>query len=62
MCPCLCCGGSGTGALKIIDLGAAADLRVGINYNPNEFLLDPRWGVCNTSCDTCRAPPVLGGG
>lgn len=30
------------GTLKIIDLGAAADLRVGINYNPSEFLLDPR--------------------
>jgi serine/threonine protein kinase len=27
---------------KIIDLGAAADLRVGINYIPKEFLLDPR--------------------
>eukprot|EP00951_Prasinocladus_malaysianus_P003848 scaffold27141_cov40-Prasinocladus_malaysianus.AAC.1 len=29
--------------LKYIDLGAAADLRVGINYVPNEFLLDPRF-------------------
>ena len=28
---------------KMIDLGAAADLRVGINYVPNEFLLDPRY-------------------
>lgn len=28
---------------KIIDLGAAADLRVGINYIPKEFLLDPRY-------------------
>ena len=28
---------------KLIDLGAAADLRVGINYVPNEFLLDPRY-------------------
>ncbi len=27
----------------MIDLGAAADLRVGINYVPNEFLLDPRY-------------------
>lgn len=33
---------SETGLLKIIDLGAAADLRVGINYVPKEFLLDPR--------------------
>ncbi|XP_075484840.1 serine/threonine-protein kinase STN7, chloroplastic-like [Primulina tabacum] len=28
---------------KIIDLGAATDLRVGINYIPKEFLLDPRY-------------------
>ncbi|KAH6788437.1 Ribosomal protein L30/L7 family protein [Perilla frutescens var. frutescens] len=28
---------------KIIDLGAAADLRVGINYIRKEFLLDPRY-------------------
>eukprot|EP00850_Spirogloea_muscicola_P002500 SM000009S23629 [mRNA] locus=s9:1152106:1156794:- [translate_table: standard] len=34
-----------TGALKIIDLGAAADLRVGINYVPREFLLDPSAGL-----------------
>jgi serine/threonine protein kinase len=31
------------GRLKMIDLGAAADLRVGINYVPNEYLLDPRF-------------------
>ncbi|GFR46678.1 hypothetical protein Agub_g8295 [Astrephomene gubernaculifera] len=29
--------------LKLIDLGAAADLRIGINYVPNEYLLDPRY-------------------
>jgi serine/threonine protein kinase len=28
--------------IKLIDLGAAADLRIGINYVPNEYLLDPR--------------------
>jgi serine/threonine protein kinase len=28
---------------KFIDLGAAADLRIGTNYIPNEFLLDPRY-------------------
>ena len=28
--------------IKLIDLGAAADLRVGINYAPKEYLLDPR--------------------
>ena len=30
--------------IKLIDLGAAADLRVGINYAPKEYLLDPRVG------------------
>jgi serine/threonine protein kinase len=29
--------------IKMIDLGAAADLRVGTNYVPNEYLLDPRY-------------------
>ena len=29
--------------VKLIDMGAAADLRVGINYVPSEFLLDPRY-------------------
>jgi serine/threonine protein kinase len=29
--------------VKYIDLGACADLRVGINYIPNEYLLDPRF-------------------
>ena len=33
---------TGDRTFKIIDLGAAADLRVGINYIPKEFLLDPR--------------------
>lgn len=31
--------------VKLIDLGAAADLRVGINYAPKEYLLDPRCAV-----------------
>ena len=35
--------GSPKRRLKLIDMGAAADLRVGINYAPNEFLLDPRY-------------------
>ncbi|CAA2994405.1 Serine/threonine-protein kinase STN7, chloroplastic [Olea europaea subsp. europaea] len=34
---------AGSRTFKIIDLGAAADLRVGINYIPKEFLLDPRY-------------------
>lgn len=29
--------------IRMIDLGAAADLRIGINYVPNEYLLDPRY-------------------
>ena len=53
---------------KMIDLGAAADLRVGINYVPNEFLLDPRYAppeqyimstqVQNTRCQ--NAPSLHG--
>ncbi|XP_038714313.1 serine/threonine-protein kinase STN7, chloroplastic isoform X2 [Tripterygium wilfordii] len=35
----------GSRTFKIIDLGAAADLRVGINYVPKEFLLDPRYAA-----------------
>merc|ERR1711904_230240 len=46
--------------VKMIDLGAAADLRIGINYEPNEYLLDPRYAppqqfIMSTS--TPRAPP-----
>lgn len=29
--------------IKLIDFGAAADLRIGINYVPNQYLLDPRY-------------------
>lgn len=49
-----------TGQLKIIDLGAAADLRVGINYVPKEFLLDPRYAAPEQyimSKQTPAAPP-----
>ena len=38
---CIISKGPG-GRLKLIDLGAAADLRIGINYVPKEYLLDPR--------------------
>ena len=31
--------------LKYIDFGAAADLLVGINYTPDEYLLDPRYAA-----------------
>lgn len=47
--------------LKFIDLGAAADLRVGINYVPNQFLLDPRYAPPQQyimSSQTPRAPPA----
>eukprot|EP00192_Tetraselmis_astigmatica_P008809 CAMPEP_0117659130 /NCGR_PEP_ID=MMETSP0804-20121206/6261_1 /TAXON_ID=1074897 /ORGANISM="Tetraselmis astigmatica, Strain CCMP880" /LENGTH=662 /DNA_ID=CAMNT_0005465753 /DNA_START=305 /DNA_END=2295 /DNA_ORIENTATION=+ len=47
--------------LKYIDLGAAADLRVGINYVPNEFLLDPRFAPPQQyimSTQTPKAPPA----
>ena len=47
--------------LKLIDFGAAADLRIGINYLPKEFLLDPRYAppekyIMSTS--TPKAPPT----
>lgn len=48
-------------AFKIIDLGAAADLRVGINYVPKEFLLDPRYAAPEQyimSTQTPSAPPA----
>ncbi|KAL0019290.1 hypothetical protein WJX79_003618 [Trebouxia sp. C0005] len=47
--------------VKLIDMGAAADLRVGINYVPNEFLLDPRYAPPQQyimSTQTPRAPPL----
>jgi serine/threonine protein kinase len=31
------------GRLKLIDLGAAADLRTGTNYSPEESILDPMY-------------------
>uniref|UniRef100_A0A0C9RX63 non-specific serine/threonine protein kinase n=1 Tax=Wollemia nobilis TaxID=56998 RepID=A0A0C9RX63_9CONI len=48
---------------KIIDLGAAADLRVGINYIPKEFLLDPRYAapeqyIMSTQTPSAPPPPV----
>jgi len=46
--------------VKLIDLGAAADLRIGINYVPNEFLLDPRYAPPQQyimSTRTPKAPP-----
>jgi hypothetical protein len=54
-------GPRGTARLKVIDLGAAADLRVGINYVPREYLLDPRYAAPEQyimSTQTPRAPPV----
>lgn len=37
-------GGVGTPKIKLIDLGAAADLRVGTNYSPDETVFDPIYG------------------
>jgi len=49
--------------LKVIDLGAAADLRVGINYAPKEFLLDPRYAapeqyIMSTQTPSAPPPPI----
>lgn len=46
--------------VKLIDFGAAADLRLGINYVPNEYLLDPRYAPPQQyimSRQTPRPPP-----
>ncbi len=49
--------------IKFIDLGAAADLRIGTNYIPNEFLLDPRYAppqqyIMSTQTPTCASCPA----
>ncbi|MCL7034801.1 hypothetical protein MKW94_011987 [Papaver nudicaule] len=53
----------GSCTFKIIDLGAAADLRVGINYIPKEFLLDPRYAapeqyIMSTQTPSAPSAPV----
>ncbi|KAK3033675.1 hypothetical protein RJ639_034554, partial [Escallonia herrerae] len=53
----------GSKTFKIIDLGAAADLRVGINYIPKEFLLDPRYAapeqyIMSTQTPSAPSAPV----
>jgi serine/threonine protein kinase len=45
------------GRLKLIDLGAAADLRTGTNYSPEESILDPMY--CppeQVRCSVCAVP------
>ncbi|KAJ0677902.1 putative protein kinase Group-Pl-4 family [Helianthus annuus] len=54
---------SGSRTFKIIDLGAATDLRVGINYIPKEFLLDPRYAapeqyIMSTQTPSAPSAPV----
>lgn len=47
--------------VKFIDLGAAADLRIGINYVPSEYLLDPRYAPPQQyimPAQTPRPPPT----
>lgn len=53
----------GSRTFKVIDLGAAADLRVGINYIPKEFLLDPRYTapeqyIMSTQTPSAPSAPV----
>jgi hypothetical protein len=49
-----CKTGAGSRTFKNIDLGAAADLRVGINYIPKEFLLDPRYFLSHKATTTIK--------
>ncbi|CAG9460793.1 unnamed protein product [Pedinophyceae sp. YPF-701] len=44
--------------VKLIDLGAAADLRVGINYQPDEYLLDPRFSPPQQYIMSTTTPPA----
>ena len=51
------------GRFKLIDLGAAADLRFGFNYQPKEFILDPRFSgpeeyIMSTQTPEAPATPV----
>ncbi|KAJ6982242.1 hypothetical protein NC653_025375 [Populus alba x Populus x berolinensis] len=53
----------GSRTFKIIDLGAAADLRAGINYIPKEFLLDLRYAapeqyIMSTQTPSAPSAPV----
>lgn len=36
-------GTPGGARLKFVDFGGAADLRIGLNYAPKEYLMDPRF-------------------
>jgi len=45
------------GRLKLIDLGAAADLRIGINYAPSEYLMDPRYAPPQQYIMQRQTPP-----
>ena len=54
------------GRFKLIDLGAAADLRFGFNYQPKEFILDPRFSgpeeyIMSTQTPEAPATPLGGG-
>ena len=46
---------------KFIDLGAAADLRYGVNYSAKEFILDPRFAAPEQYIMSTQTPeaPVL---
>jgi len=51
------------GRFLLIDLGAAADLRFGFNYQPKEFILDPRFSgpeeyIMSTQTPEAPATPV----
>ncbi|KAK3256083.1 hypothetical protein CYMTET_34761, partial [Cymbomonas tetramitiformis] len=47
-----------TGKVKLIDFGAATDLRVGINFNPTSGMLDPEYAPPEELVrPPCLAPP-----
>jgi hypothetical protein len=47
------------GNVKFIDLGAATDLRVGINFNPTGGMLDPEYAPPEQLVPGPIEPPVV---
>jgi serine/threonine protein kinase len=54
-------GGGGSGKLKLIDLGGAADLRTGANYDESETVFDPTYGPPERYISGNKFGGLLGG-
>lgn len=49
-------GRPGGARLKFVDFGGAADLRIGLNYAPKEYLMDPRFAAPEQYIMTTQTP------